>query len=139
MTEGKKIKGRKRAISTDTMGNLLYIKVCSAQESDTMVGRDITYQTFKKFSSVRGYCADLGFRGTTVNFVENDLKMKIDMSVKVNNKPGFHVIQTRWVVERFFAWLSNFRRFSKDYEICSRVSEQMITVAGIAILLNKMF
>ena len=29
--------------------------------------------------------------------------------------------------------------FSKDYEICSRVSEQMITVAGIAILLNKFF
>ena len=55
---GKKIKVRKRAISTDTMGNLLFVKVCSAKESDTMIGRDITYQTFKKFSSIRAFCAD---------------------------------------------------------------------------------
>ena len=35
---GKKIKGRKREISTDTMSNLLCVKVYSAKESDTMIG-----------------------------------------------------------------------------------------------------
>ncbi|WP_254229307.1 transposase [Wolbachia pipientis] len=29
---------------------------------------------------------------------------------------GFQVIPKRWIVERTFAWLSNFRRMSKDYE-----------------------
>ncbi len=43
MTAEKKTKGRKREISTDTMGNLLCVKVYSAKESDTMIGRDITY------------------------------------------------------------------------------------------------
>ena len=138
-TVEKKIKGRKREISTDTMGNLLCVKVYSAKKSDTMIGRDIIYQTFRKYSSVLAFCADQGFRGTTANFVKNDLKMRLDISVKNNEKKGFQVIPKRWAVERFFAWLGNFRRLSKDFEINPSVSEQIITIAGIVLLLNKLF
>ena len=29
---------------------------------------------------------------------------------------GFEVLPMRWVVERSFAWMENFRRLAKDYE-----------------------
>jgi len=52
------------------MGNLLCIKICSAKKSDTIIGPDITYQTFRKYSAVRAFYEDQGFRGTTANFVK---------------------------------------------------------------------
>ena len=135
----KKIKGRKRHVCTDTMGNLLYVKVHSAGVSDTIAGRDITYQTFKNHSSIRAFCADQGYRGTTKNFVINELKMRIDITKKLGTAKGFQVIPVRWVVERFFAWLGNFRRLAKDYELFPKNSEQIITIAATMMLLNKIF
>jgi len=134
---GKKIKGRKRHVSVDTMGNLLYIKVHSAAMSDTIAGRDITYQTFKNHSSVRAFCADQGYRKTTKNFVQNILKMRIDITAKPSKSKGFNVIPKRWAVERFFAWLGNYRRLSKDYEILAISAEQMVIIASVMMLLKK--
>ncbi len=135
----KKIKGRKRHVCTDTMGNLLYVKVHSAKIADTISGRDVAYQAFKNHSSIRAFCADQGYRGTTKEFIEKELHMRVDITKKLNSIPGFKVIKTRWVVERFFAWLGNFRRLSKDYELLARTSEQVIIIASIMILLKKMF
>jgi len=52
---------------------------------------------------------------------------------------GFNVIKKRWVIERFFAWIGNFRRLAKDYEILACISEEMIMIAAIVLLLNKLF
>ena len=46
----------------------------------------------------------------------------------------FRVIPKRWVVERTFAWLSNFRRLSKDYERQTETSEVFIQIAMIKIM-----
>lgn len=136
--EGKKIKGRKRHVCTDTMGNLLYVKVHSAGIHDTIAGCNVAYQTFRKHSSIRAFCADQGYRGTTKDFIEGELKMRLDITKKLSEN-GFHVLPVRWVVERFFAWLGNFRRLAKDFEFLSSTSEQVITVAAIVILLNRLF
>jgi transposase len=118
------------------MGNLLYVKVHSATESDTKKGRHIAYQAFRRYSSLKGFCADQGYRGTTKDFIENELKMRIDITSKISNS-GFHVIPKRWIVERFFAWINNFRRLSKDYELSAHTSEQIIIVAAIVLVLNR--
>jgi len=135
---GKKIKGRKRHVCTDTQGNLLFIKVHAANIHDSIAGCDVAYQSFRRYSSIRAFCADLAYRGTTKLFVEDDLKLCMDITSK-SEKTGFEVIKKRWVVERFFAWIGNFRRFSKDYEILACVSEEMIMIAAIVLLLNKLF
>jgi transposase len=36
--------------------------------------------------------------------------------VKKKRAKGFHVLPKRWIVERTLAWLTRFRRLSKDYE-----------------------
>jgi transposase len=50
---------------------------------------------------------------------------------------GFHVIKHRWVVERTFSWLINFRRNSKDYEKLTQSSEAMLQIAMIHTLLKR--
>jgi transposase len=42
---------------------------------------------------------------------------------------GFKVLPKRWVVERTFAWLSRYRRMSKDYEYLCNTSEAFIFAA----------
>jgi len=52
---------------------------------------------------------------------------------------GFKVVAKRWVVERTFAWLLNFRRLKVDYEERIDVSEGFVYLAMSCILLNRLF
>jgi putative transposase len=51
---------------------------------------------------------------------------------------GFQVIPKRWIVERTFAWLSNFRRMSKDYEHSPLTSKTNIFFNMITVMLHKL-
>lgn len=51
---------------------------------------------------------------------------------------GFHVLPRRWVVERTFAWLSTWRRLSKDYELLTSSEEAWISLAMIGIMLRRL-
>ena len=62
---------------------------------------------------------------------------KIDLEVVAKPAAGFAVLPRRWVVERTFAWLVNFRRHSKDYEVLPRNSEALIQIAMIHLLLKR--
>jgi putative transposase len=48
------------------------------------------------------------------------------------------VLPRRWVVERALAWLSRYRRLSKDYERLTEYSESIIYIASIHILLKRL-
>lgn len=101
------------------------------------MGQHVAYHSFKRYSSLRGFCADQGYRGTTADFVRKELKMKLDITQK-SDLPGFNVAKTRWVVERFFAWIGNFRRFSKDFEYLPETAEQFLQIAAIMLILNRL-
>jgi len=49
----------------------------------------------------------------------------------------FKVIPKRWIVERSFAWLENFRRLTIDYEFLADTSLAMVQLAFCQIMLNK--
>gem|GEM_PF-2172784 len=51
-------------------------------------------------------------------FVEQAHAIGIDVEIttRLSDSPGFQVVPHRWVSERTFAWLGNYRRLSKDYE-----------------------
>lgn len=51
---------------------------------------------------------------------------------------GFVLLPKRWVVERTFAWLSRFRRLSKDYEQLPETSVAMIYAAMIHLMLKRL-
>jgi putative transposase len=134
---GKKVKGRKRHICVDTNGLLLNIKVHAANIHDTIGGMDVFAETIAKYPTIKGFSADAGYGGTSKRFVEEALKRVLEISRKI--KDAFVIMPKRWVVERTFAWIGNFRRLSKDYEILTKLAENVFRIAMIRITLKKLF
>ena len=56
---------------------------------------------------------------------------------RIPGMKGFVVLPRRWVVERTFGWLGQWRRLSKDYEQLPEVSEAMVTLAMIRLMLHR--
>ena len=133
---GKKIKGRKRHIVTDTQGHLLHVKVHAANTHDTVAGGEVFKKALETYPNLQGVCADAGYRKTFVEFVTNILKKTIEISERIQS--GWTMIPKRWVVERTFAWLNHFRRLSKDYEISTKTAENNIRIAHSMILINRL-
>ena len=124
---GKKIKGRKRHIVVDTLGNLIQIIVHAANIHDTKGGCDVLQSAVTKYTTIKAFSGDEGYRGTAVEFVENTLGLKLHISKKI--KDTFAVLAMRWVVERTVAWLGHYRRLSKDYEILKITAENVVRIA----------
>jgi len=132
---GKKVKGRKRHIVVDTLGNLITIIVHAANIHDTKGGRKVLQQAAEKHESIKAFSGDQGYRKTAVNFAKDVLNLSLHISKRI--KDTFAIMPFRWVVERTFAWLGNYRRLSKDYEKLLISEENMIRLAMIRITLRK--
>jgi len=133
----KKIKGRKRHIITDTMGNLLKIKVHSAHITDRE-GAEllVTEDLIKDNKSLKLVYADLGYNSRKIREHIESLELKLELVKRPSRriiriwKDGkepepvhyFTVLPKRWVVERTFAWAGRYRRMSKDYEFLTETS-----------------
>nr|WP_283806320.1 transposase [Bradyrhizobium sp. DOA1] len=52
-------------------------------------------------------------------------------------KRGFALLPSRWVVERFFAWATRFRRLIKDYERCAQTLADLHLIALVCIMLKN--
>lgn len=133
---GKKVKGRKRHIVTDTQGHLLHVKVHAANTHDTVAGGEVFKEALKKYPTLKGVCADAGYRKTMEEFVTKVLEKTIEISQRIT--PGWAVLAKRWVVERTFAWLNHFRRLSKDYEISTKTAETFVMIAHSMILIKRL-
>lgn len=133
--EGKKIKGRKRHIGVDTLGCLHAVFVHAANEHDTKSGWRIFDRLLDKFPQISGYSADAGYRGTAVDFVTRELGLKLDISQRISDQ--WAILPKRWIVERTLAWIGNFRRMAKDFEILTATAENFIRIAMIKIVLAK--
>jgi putative transposase len=60
---------------------------------------------------------------------------RVDIADKASN--GFQVQPQRWVVVRTLAWLGNWRRLAKDFEIRTETAENMIRIAMLKITVTK--
>jgi len=138
---GKKIKGRKRHIFVDTLGLILAVIVTPANEGERKGLMSLLTDYFEGgVSRLRKIWTDGGYAGKAICEWVRKLKKthKIDLEVNENKEKGFNVIKKRWVVERTFAWIFNFRRNSKDYETLTRNSEAMIQISMISILVRRL-
>lgn len=131
----KKVKGRKRHIVTDTQGHLLHVKVHAANIHDTVSGCRVFEEALMKYPTLKGVCADAGYRKTMKEFVENILKKVVEISARIT--PSWAIFAKRWIVERTFAWLGHFRRLSKDYEITVGSAETNVMIAHSILLLRR--
>jgi transposase len=117
------------------MGNLLAIKVHAANTHDTKSGIDPAKKAVKKYPTIKGFCADAGYRKTFVLLAFAILGLFVDIVERIS--PGFEVLPKRWIVERTFAWANHSRRLSKDYEIKTEYAENMFMISHLHVLLRR--
>jgi transposase len=139
---GKKVKGRKRHILTDTLGLLMTVAVTAANVNDG-VGGQLLLKNINPahFPRLCAFFVDNGYRNEKFQaFVKSHSggKWILVFSSKEKGEKGFKPVRIRWVVERTHAWLNRNRRLSKDYERKTENSEAMIRFAAISQMLNRL-
>lgn len=89
------------------------------------------------YPEIQKFCADAGYTETFVNTMKENFQIDVDI-VKRSDSERWQVLPKRWIVERNFSWLNNYRRLSKDYEINIFYSEAMIKIAAFYTLLKRL-
>jgi transposase len=165
---GKKVRGRKRHLLVDTEGLVLKAKVHSAKVMDYEGIKVLLDRAKVLFPRLSHLWLDGGYSGEDKggDWVEKTLGWTAEI-VKRPPKPapeevlmawaqqwakegtrvdwqkflpprGFIVLPRRWVVERTFAWISQNRRMSKDYERLAATSEAFIYVAMTRLMVRRL-
>jgi len=117
------------------MGNLIEVVVHAANIHDTKAAHLVLKKVKNSYKTIKAFLGDAGYRKTAVEYVENELNLKMHISKKI--KDEFAVIPLRWIVERTFVWIGNDRRMSKDYERYALTQECMIKISMIRRTLKK--
>lgn len=131
------MKGRKRHLVVDTEGLVLQAFVSEAHYHDGTVGTWLLSGLKERFPRLKKLWADGTYAGT---FVEQAaaIGIAVEITTRLSDRPGFQVIAHRWVSERTFAWLGNYRRLSKDYEYWVYTSDATIYASLVHLMLRRL-
>lgn len=110
----------------------------SASIQDRDGAKDVLIKAKHQYPAIVKFFADGGYAGALQNWCFLTLGALLAISRKIVDQVGFQVIPKRWIVERTFAWLNNFRRMSKDYEHNPKTSENIIYINMISLMLRKL-
>ena len=129
---GKRIKGRKRHIVTDTVGLLVGVVVHGADVQDRDGAPEVLKSIAKTYPLLRHIFADGGYAGPKLcGALEKIGRWTLQIVKRSDTAQGFEVIPRRWVVERTFAWLGRCRRMAKDWEKTIASAEAWLLIAHI--------
>jgi transposase len=159
----KKLVGRKRHVLVDTEGLLQAVNVHPADIMDRDGIKLVLSEAVRaQLPRLQLLWLDAGYngRGKGKDWVEQTTAWRVETVKGIHWRkyywvpndippdqidwtlygpsPGFHVVPRRWVVERTFAWLSQNRRLSKDFERLCATSEAWIYLAMIRLMLRRL-
>jgi putative transposase len=137
---GKKINGVKRHLLVDTLGLVLAVVVHSAKIQDRD-GAKLVFARAKlkgPWLRMQHVWADGGYAGKLIAWVSALCQWVVEIVKRTDDVKGFKLLPKRWVVERTFSWLSNYRRLSKHYEYWDETGEAMIHLAMIHVMLRRL-
>ena len=139
---GKRIKGRKRHVIVDSLGLLVDVEVTPANLHDTKGALKVlcNYRMKEKKPRVEKIVGDKGYRGRMLQLLARGLflaKMEIGEN-HTSPETGFVPATKRWLVERGFAWLGDYRRLAVDQERSLQTSVSMIRLAFIRLMLRRL-
>jgi putative transposase len=136
---GKKIKGRKRHMVTDTLGLMLFVLIHSAGVQDRDGAPDVLKAIRCRFPWLRHVFADGGYAGTKLrDAMRGNGDWTIEIIKRSDKAAGFEVLPRRWVVERTFAWLGRCRRLAKDWEKSIESSTAWTFIASIRLMTRRL-
>jgi transposase len=135
---GKRIKGRKRHIVTDTQGFLLAVLVHAANIQDCHGAVPLLRGLRRAFPTLRHIFADRVYRGPQLRAALAGCgRWTIEIVQRPPGVKGFQLLPRRWVVERTFAWLGRSRRLAKDVEATIASATAWVLLASIRLLSRR--
>ena len=136
---GKKVKGRKRHILTDTLGLLVGLVIHTADIQDRDGAPLVLKSIRKRWPWLRHVFADGGYAGPKLVDALHDIgKWTVEIIKRSDTAKGFELLPRRWVVERTFAWLGRCRRLAKDWEKTIASAEAWTWIAHIRFLTRRL-
>ena len=116
------------------------IKVHEANIHDSKGTKPTIENLAYKFPRLNKILADGGYQGDLAAWVKDKFGWELEVVIRPKeNSKKFNVIPKRWIVERTFSWLENYRRLTIDYEFLTETAETMVSIAFIQIALNRFF
>ena len=134
---GKKVKGRKRHIVTDTIGLLVGAEVHSADIQDRDGAPLVVEAIHDLFPWLRHLFADCAYSGDKLAKALTQFG-RWTIEIVKRDAPGFVVLPRRWVVERTLAWLNRNRRLAKDFEASIASAKAWLYLASIQLLIRRL-
>ena len=151
---GKKVKGRKRHIVTDTLGLLLAVSVTAASVQDRDGAPQVVAQACAKYDTVKLLYADSAYAGQCAERLRHDNAIAVDVVRRPGafgewndaqqslftraEAGGFFILPKRWVVERTHAWLERERRMVMHHDRSTRNATAWVWLAQSRMLLRRL-
>jgi putative transposase len=149
---GKKVKGRKRHIVTDTLGLMLFAVIHSAGVQDRDGAPEVLKAIRHRFPWLCHVFADGGYGGPKLRAaIKRHGDWTIEIIKRSDTAKGFEVLPrpllrfaskalpcNGWVVERTFAWLGLCRRLAKDWEKSLESSTAWTFIASIRLMTRRL-
>jgi putative transposase len=124
------VKGRKRHVLVDCLGLVWNAVVTPANVQDQDGAILVLDDCLGALERLTKLLADSAYgKGRLNTWLAAFSQWTLEIVKALEGQKGFQVQPWRWIVERTFAWLGKFRRFSKDYEFLTDTSESMIYAA----------
>ncbi len=132
---GKKVKGRKRHILTDTLGLLLRCDVHSAAIQDRDGAGRLFPRLTARFPFLEVFFADSAYQGEKIG---NAAPRPFEIIKRSDSAKGFEVLPKRWIVERTLAWITATRRMARDFERYAETANAFIQIAMIKLMSRRL-
>jgi transposase len=136
---GKKIKGRKRHIVTDTVGHLVAAEVQAADVQDRDGAVPLLASIRWLYPWLRHLFADGAYAGDKLATALAALgRWTLEIIKRSDIRTGFEPLPRRWVVERTLAWLNRNRRLAKDFETSIASAQAWLMLASVKLLSRQL-
>ena len=115
---------------------VLALQIHAANIQDRDAAMNSLQQAKSKYPSIQRFFADGGYAGQLQN--KCLLKTKASLSIVKRTSEKFEILPIRWIVERTFGWMNNFRRLSKHYEHTVKSAVNQVYISLIRLMCKKL-
>ena len=99
----------------------------------------VFFQAMNILSTLLLVWADGAYAGKLLEWVkERQWGWILQIVKRTDDMKGFVVLPHRWIVERTFAWLENYRLLAKEYEYSTLSSQSDLDLAMIQVMLRRL-
>ena len=120
----------------DSQGYPLAVNITTANVHDSKAAAPLIANTLCRHSSIIPFKADQGYRGGIQSAVRMTSQAELQCVKSNFGTSDFIPLEGRWVVERTFSWMENYRRLTRNYERYLKTAQAMFVAACVFFMIR---